>query len=114
MGCEGNPAETCGGPALLNLYNFTGTYPIGASVVPAAGEWNSLGCYRYVSTFTHLVCMCINHLESDSVSERTLGRSVDAGSTTVESCVNACQSQLFTFAGLEYAEECCRSIHLHG
>ena len=55
MGCEGNPAETCGGQALLDLYNFTGTYPIGASVVPAAGEWNSLGCYRYGSTFTHLV-----------------------------------------------------------
>ncbi|KAN0133552.1 WSC domain containing protein [Lactarius tabidus] len=88
MGCEGNPAELCGGPALLDLYNFTGTYPIGASVVPAAGEWNSLGCY------------------SDTVSSRTLERSVDAGSTTVESCVSACQSQMFTIAGLEYAQEC--------
>ena len=56
--------------------------------------------------------MCIDHLESDSVSERTLERSVDAGSTTVESCVSACQSQLFTIAGLEYAKECCRSTHL--
>ena len=52
MGCEGNPTEACGGPALLNLYNFTGTYPIGASVVPTVGEWNSLGCYRYVPAFT--------------------------------------------------------------
>ena len=52
MGCEGDPTEACGGPALLNLYNFTGTYPIGASVVPAVGEWNSLGCYRYAPAFT--------------------------------------------------------------
>jgi hypothetical protein len=53
MGCEGNPTELCGGPALLDLYNFTGTFPIGASVVPAAGEWNSLGCYRYGPTSVH-------------------------------------------------------------
>ncbi|KAF8258448.1 WSC domain-containing protein [Lactarius quietus] len=88
MGCEGNPAETCGGPALLDLYKFTGTYPIGASVVPASGEWSSIGCY------------------SDTVSSRTLERSVNAGSVTVESCVSACQSQMFTIAGLEYAQEC--------
>jgi len=88
MGCEGNPAELCGGPALLDLYNFTGTHTGGASVVPAVGEWNSLGCY------------------SDTVSSRTLQRSVGAGSVTVESCVSACQSQMFTIAGLEYAQEC--------
>jgi hypothetical protein len=27
----------------------------------------------------------------------------------VESCVSACQSQMFTIAGLEYAKECCMS-----
>ena len=56
--------------------------------------------------------MCIDHLESDSVSSRTLERSVDAGSLTVESCVSVCQSQMFTFAGLEHAQECCKSINL--
>jgi len=86
--CEGDPTKACGGPALLNLYNFTGTYPIGASVVPSVGEWTSLGCY------------------SDSVSSRTLERSVNPGSVTVESCVSTCQSQSFTIAGLEYAQEC--------
>ncbi|KAH8985360.1 WSC domain-containing protein [Lactarius akahatsu] len=88
MACQGNPSEICGGPALLNLYNFTGTYPIGASVVTTAGGWTSQGCY------------------SDSVSSRTLERRVDVGSVTVESCVAACQSQSFTIAGLEYAQEC--------
>ena len=49
MGCQGNATETCGGPALLNVYNFTGTYPVGASVVPSVtlGTWTSQGCYRY-------------------------------------------------------------------
>ena len=38
----------CGGPTLLDLYNFTGTYPIGASVaVPSVDAWVSQGCYRY-------------------------------------------------------------------
>ncbi|KAH9173154.1 WSC domain-containing protein [Lactarius sanguifluus] len=88
MACQGNSSEICGGPALLNLYNFTGTYPIGASVVTTAGGWTSEGCY------------------SDSVSSRTLERRVDVGSVTVESCVAACQSQSFTIAALEYAQEC--------
>jgi hypothetical protein len=89
MSCEGDPTELCGGPAFLDLYNFTGTYPIGASVVPAAGGWTSRGCY------------------SDLVSSRTLERRVGVvGSVTVESCVSACQSQSFTIAGLEYAQEC--------
>jgi len=89
MGCEGDPTELCGGPALFDLYNFTGTYPIGASVVPAAGGWTSRGCY------------------SDLVSSRTLERRFDvAGSMTVELCVSECQAQSFTIAGLEYAQEC--------
>ena len=57
--------------------------------------------------------MSIDHFESDTVSSRTLERSVDAGSTTVESCVGACQSQSFTIAALEYADECCKPIHLN-
>jgi hypothetical protein len=53
--------------------------------------------------------MYVDHFESDSVSSRTLERSVNPGITTVESCVSACQSQMFTIAGLEYAKECCMS-----
>ena len=35
---------------------------------------------------------------------------VDAGSTTVESCVAACQAQEFSLAGVENGGECCVSI----
>jgi len=88
MGCQGDPSETCGGPALLDVYNFTGTYPVGAFVVPSVDTWVSRGCY------------------SDTRSSRTLERRVDAGNVTVESCVKECGKQSFTIAGLEYAQEC--------
>ena len=35
---------------------------------------------------------------------------VDAGNTTVESCIAACQAQEFSLAGVEYGQECCVSI----
>jgi hypothetical protein len=47
---------------------------------------------------------------SDSVSGRALQVMVDAGDTTVESCVAACQAQQFSLAGVEYGKECCVSI----
>ena len=37
---------------------------------------------------------------------------VDAGNTTVESCVAACQAQEFSLAGVEYGRECCTLIQL--
>ncbi|KAI0263607.1 WSC domain-containing protein [Gloeopeniophorella convolvens] len=88
MACGGNVTELCGGSDFLDLYNFTGTFPIGASVVPFSVAWISQGCF------------------SDSTSSRTLDRRVDAGNVTVESCVNACQTQSFTLAGLEFGQEC--------
>ena len=57
----------------------------------------------------------IDFLESDLVSSRTLERRVDVvGSMTVELCIPACQAESFTIAGLEYAQECCRSINHPG
>ncbi|KAI0263595.1 hypothetical protein BC834DRAFT_971278 [Gloeopeniophorella convolvens] len=88
LGCQGDPTELCGGPGLLDLYNFTGTFPVGASVVPFVDAWISQGCY------------------SDSTPSRTLERRVSAGNVTVESCVNECQRESFTVAGLEFAQEC--------
>jgi hypothetical protein len=52
-------------------------------------------------------CTDANRFQSDSTSNRTLERRVDAGNVTVESCVVACQDESFTYAGLEYAQECC-------
>ena len=49
--CTGDSTEVCGGPNALQLYNFTGANPLGASVIPAAGGWTSQGCYRYDLSF---------------------------------------------------------------
>ena len=49
-------------------------------------------------------------LSSDSVDARALEMTVDAGDTTVESCVAACQAQGFSLAGVEYGAECCASV----
>ncbi|KAI0065291.1 WSC-domain-containing protein [Artomyces pyxidatus] len=92
MGCEGNSSELCGGSSMLDVYQYTGTFPAGASVVPFSGAWISQGCF------------------SDSTSQRTLERRVDAGNVTVESCTAECQSESFdtgfTVAGLEFGQEC--------
>jgi hypothetical protein len=47
---------------------------------------------------------------SDSTSARALQVLVDAGNTTVESCVAACQDQQFTLAGVEFGRECCEFV----
>ncbi|KAH9023807.1 WSC domain-containing protein [Lactarius hengduanensis] len=90
--CPGNPLEVggCGGKELNNPVASTyrkinATIP---ALVPSVGLWNGLGCYN------------------DSVSARALQERVEAGNTTVESCVAACQAQGFTLAGLEFGREC--------
>jgi len=64
------------------------------ALVPSVGLWNGLGCY------------------SDSVSARALPVIVDAGNTTVESCVNTCQAQKYTLAGVEFGKECWCGLQL--
>jgi len=44
---------------------------------------------------------------SDSTGARALDAVVDAGDTTVESCVAACQAKGYFLAGLEFGRECC-------
>ena len=59
----------------------------------------------------HLILMTVLiYCCSDSISARALQVRVDAGNTTVESCVAACQAQEYSLAGLEYGQECCTSI----
>jgi hypothetical protein len=51
-----------------------------------------------------------DRLVSDNVAERVLpvGMDVTGGpaAMTIELCLNACQAQSYTFAGLEYSDEC--------
>ncbi|PPR05178.1 hypothetical protein CVT26_012264 [Gymnopilus dilepis] len=91
MACSGNPAELCGGPVRVNVFQSNATAPvIVQSVTQGTGVWSFEGCF------------------TDSVAARTLGTGVNIpGGTTAESCTAACQAAGgFTFAGLENGHEC--------
>lgn len=47
---------------------------------------------------------------SDSTGARALEAVVDAGNTTVESCVAACQARGYSLAGVEFGKECCEFL----
>jgi hypothetical protein len=65
-----------------------------AATAGTPNNWAALGCY------------------TDSVSARTLAKSVvvpgGQGATTIESCLAACHAAGYSFAGVEYSQECCK------
>lgn len=52
---------------------------------------------------------------SDPGNPRTLSAATygDGTAMTDESCVNFCKGKGFIYAGVEYAQECCKSSHLY-
>ena len=87
MTCTGNSSEYCGGSNRLNIYQASGS-----STPSTPAQWTALGCY------------------TDNTSARTLsnGQAVPGGNTnmTIEGCLSACSNGGFSYAGLEYAQEC--------
>lgn len=87
MTCNGNTSEICGGPSRLNVYQYTGT--LTPSTVTL--KWDVLGCY------------------TDSSSNRALAAAVsvpDSIGVSIESCEEACYSNGYSYAGVEYGKEC--------
>ncbi|KAF2467278.1 putative glyoxal oxidase precursor [Lindgomyces ingoldianus] len=79
MVCNGNSSEFCGAGNRLNVYTTR----------QAPDGWSSLGCY------------------TDGVNGRTLTtREFPSGGLTTESCLAACKTAGFAYAGTEYAGEC--------
>ena len=93
MPCNGNTAETCGGPNRLSVYSYA---------APVVGpSWSFTGCY------------------TDQAPRSLLnGGNVPGGGAamTVELCQAACHSGGYTLAGVEYGGECyCdNSVHNGG
>ncbi|CCA72850.1 hypothetical protein PIIN_06786 [Serendipita indica DSM 11827] len=89
MACNGDATEICGGGNAINIYRSGSSGP---SVVPSYGQWTSQGCYV------------------DSVAQRSLpvAMAVSGGpaAMTVESCLDACGTNGYTYAGTEYGGEC--------
>ncbi|KAF7355708.1 hypothetical protein MSAN_01488600 [Mycena sanguinolenta] len=85
--CSGNSTETCGAGNFIEIY-WNGTPP--PTTPQQVGTWEYVGCF------------------SDSVSSRQLPhQQTISGGVTVESCTAACKASGFSFAGLEFGQECC-------
>lgn len=86
----GNSLEYCGGSGGINIYQAANAAS-GPSVLQSYNGWSTEGCYV------------------DSVADRSMPyavNTVDAASMTVEKCLDACSGLGYTYAGLEYAQEC--------
>ena len=90
MACTGNSSEVCGGPNGLSLYARPGGATINPGIVSL--DYGSLGCYN------------------DTGGARTLlqGMGVLGGASnmTVLNCVTACNASSYSYAGVEYSQEC--------
>ncbi len=83
----------------MNLYSLGGATPVAAAVptptivtptnVALPSAWATLGCY------------------TDSVAARALSHGLNIASLTVDKCISACAAAGYTYAGVEYAGECC-------
>jgi hypothetical protein len=82
MACAGNSAEICGGNLRIDVYQTSSV---------STKKWNLLGCY------------------TDNTSARTLQyyQSNAPSALTVEICQTQCLNEGYTYAGVEYANECC-------
>jgi len=82
--------------------------PAGNGSLPTG--WKYLGCYLWeiTSSFTENFPLT-SSINRDLVSPRTLtGDSyVDGNSMSNEACSSYCQGKNYTFAGMEYYQECC-------
>lgn len=86
--CTGDASQICGGSSRLNVYNYTLFVP--PSTPPSIGLFVNQGCW------------------SEGTGERTLKGYSFSNSTsmTAEMCVEECGKKGWSYAGVEYAQEC--------
>ncbi len=86
--CTGNKSEICGGDDILSVYQDTTFRPVDSTEIC---DYVPLGCYT-----------------DNSKNGRTLSYpmdTLDSTKMTTESCLTACKSRGFPFAGTEYGGE---------
>ena len=88
MACTADKTTLCGGPGAINIYYNPSITTQAAGAIPSG--WSDEGCY------------------TDDVSHRALSHQINlpANSVTTESCIDACQTAGYTYAGLEWSQEC--------
>ena len=92
MPCSGNASESCGGPALMEIYSQ------GALQTSALAQVQTTGL---PDTWVYQGCI------ADQVGARTLSVQQNFDSTnSATTCLNNCNSQGYKVAGLEYSSQC--------
>lgn len=110
MACNGNTAETCGGPNRLNVYSYTSTGSGSTTSVSGTGTSTSqptstssigTGATGLPTGWTYKGCWL------DQQHGRILALSEGETATlTVESCVATCKGLGYSVAGMEYYTQC--------
>jgi hypothetical protein len=112
MTCNGNPAEMCGGPNRLNVYQYGAATSTGPGTTTTKGTTTTTAkpttTTSTVSTATAPAGWKYAGCYADNVNN---GRTIMNGNPgnahmTVESCINLCAASGYTVAGMEYADEC--------
>ncbi|KXN83001.1 Putative fungistatic metabolite, partial [Leucoagaricus sp. SymC.cos] len=103
MTCNGNNSEICGGPNRLSVYNYTGT-----DLPTNTGGGNGGGPSTVFPVLNGLPTgWAYNACWVDNAHGRILQTQIpDSQTLTVEACIQTCDAQNFTVAGLEFATQC--------
>jgi len=98
MPCTGNSTEICGAGNRLNVFWNGAQAPPPPTTNPGVNGWTYVGCYTDSNTRTLPNVM-----------------TVPGGTTnmTIALCTSACKASGYTYAGAEYAGECCKYSFLH-
>jgi hypothetical protein len=99
--CNGNFSEYCGGPNLLDVYNFnsTGTSPTGTSATVTATTTVPPSSVPTVGPYFYYGC------QTEGNNTRALAAKSTATDTmTIEYCESFCLG--YTYFGTEYGREC--------
>lgn len=97
--CKGNASEFCGGPSLLDVYNFNGSSTIPPPLIGTPTTNSTSPAAPKSGQYTYYGC----------VSEGTNVRALSAkASTSPVMSVEACEVTCFgyTYYGIEYGQEC--------
>jgi hypothetical protein len=110
MACNGNAAETCGGPDRLNVYSYTASGTGSTTSVSGTGTSTSkptsttsigTGATSLPTGWTYKGCWV------DEQYGRILAISEpEVATLTVESCVATCSGLGYSVAGMEYYTQC--------
>ncbi|KAF7342070.1 putative fungistatic metabolite [Mycena venus] len=87
MQCAGESTQKCGGGNRLSIYSKPQTTTPSGPTLPTG--WSYIACTQEPSNGRLLT-----------------GYSFTSASLTVESCISTCKSRGFSYAGMEYANEC--------